>query len=238
MARCWAKEQWIKSWGTSVGDGLIIGVGVCIAAGIVVSCLAIPLQRKRRIYWSLSVLSAALAFLAAYPRIKLGLGLAAFMFGVMVWSAFYYTPYIQIRGKVYAFHSFDANADSKETRTPSATNRRRLGFEDWLATARGVWWFVAAIWLVFDASIAGSLLRRGAISNDGQDRIWFASFLIFLVLFGVALGFIEAVSEYPLAQRQTLQFVIATISSAGLFAAFYLTSYYLTTYTNRRRGDH
>lgn len=62
----------------------------------------------------------------------------------------------------------------------------------------------------------------------------FASILIFLFLFGVALGFVEAVNEYPLAQRQTLQCVIATISSAGLFAVLYLMSYYLTALTRGR----
>lgn len=206
-------------------------MGACIAAEIVLSCLTMPLERKRRIYWSLAAVTMVFAFLAAYPKIKLGLGLAAFMLAVMVWSAFYYTPYIRIRGKVYAFRSSDVSAGTEDRWPSSASNRRRLGLEDWLATARGVWWFVAAIWLVFDASIAGSLLHGRAILNDDNERIWFASILIIFLLFGVALGFIEAVNEYRLAQGQTLQFVIASVSSAGLFAVFYLTSYYLTTLT-------
>ncbi|WP_131813817.1 hypothetical protein [Mycolicibacter kumamotonensis] len=220
-----------------MGNGFVIGVVACIAAQIVVGFLTIPLPPKRQIYWSLAVLSAVLAFLAAYPKIKLGLGVAAFMLGVMVWSAFYYTPYIRTRGKIYAFTSSDTNADVDGARVWPGVNRRRLGLEDWLATARGLWWFIAGLWLVFDASITGSLLHGHALLNDGHDRIVFASIFILLGLFGVALGFIESVNEYPLAQRQTVQFVIATISSAGLFAAFYLMSYYLTALTRGRSSD-
>lgn len=60
----------------------------------------------------------------------------------------------------------------------------------------------------------------------------------FCLLFSVGFGYGEAKFGYPIAQRQRLQFIIASIYSAGLFAVLYLTSYYLTTRAfARRRGE-
>ncbi|OBK90775.1 hypothetical protein A5648_16205 [Mycolicibacter sinensis] len=214
-----------------MGNGFLVAAGLCVAVAISLAWLNLSLQLQRRIYWCCTLLASMFSFLSAYPNLQLGLGLVAFTFFAMTALAFRWTPYIRVNGRIYALRANDVNAEAENPSGPRKGNSRRLSLEEWLATARGVWWFVAAIWLVFDASIAGSLVHGGPVLNDGHDRIMFASILIFLFLFGVALGFIEAVNEYPLAQRQTLQFVIATISSAGLFAVLYLTSYYLTALT-------
>lgn len=216
-------------------DGLYVGAGLCIAAAIGLDWLKIPVARKRRLYWYLTSLTSLFFFISAYPNVRLGLGLIAFVFFGMTLLAFRYTPYVRINGATYAWHVEDANADAIENPGLSTSGRRRRSLEEWLATPRGTWWFIAGLWVAFDIPPVSMALRGDAGSS--HDRIMILSFLLFLVLFSAGVGFVEAVNEYPTAQGQWLQFIIATICSAGLFAVLYLTAYHATILVRERRDE-
>lgn len=218
-----------------MGDGSFVAAGICIAAAIGLDWLKIPLARKRRLYWYLTSLTSVFFFISAYPNVRLGAGLVAFVFFGMTLLAFLYTPYIRINGSTYAWRREDANADAIENPGLSTSRGRRLSLEEWLATPRGTWWLIAGLWAAFDIPPAGIVLRGDATSN--HDRVMMVSFLLVLVVFSAGLGVVEAVNEYPTAQGQWLQFIIASICSLGLFAMLYLTAYHATLLVRERRED-
>ncbi|OBH16223.1 hypothetical protein A5710_00950 [Mycolicibacter sinensis] len=147
-----------------------------------------------------------------------------------VGSAYAFTPYLRIRGRIYAFQPVHINAESKD----ASANLQR---HELIATPAKMWWIVAGLALAFDAAVCSSFLPGRERFNFHDDRELILYMLGFCVLFSVGFGYGEAKFSYPIARGQRLQFVIATISSAGLFALLYLTSYYLTALAKGRSAD-
>lgn len=75
---------------------------------------------ERRVYWSGVGGLAACVFFAALPDWNLGAGMALFGVVFLTASAYAYTPYIKIRGKIYAFYLQDGLPD----RSPDVTAAR------------------------------------------------------------------------------------------------------------------
>ncbi|MGB3894653.1 hypothetical protein [Mycolicibacter sinensis] len=196
-------------------------------AGISVDRLKMPLESRRRIYWYLSALAAIFVILGSYNDLQMLLALLFIVTLTTVGSAYAFTPYIRIRGRIYAFQPVHINAESKDANA-------KLQRHELIATPPKMWWIVAGFALAFDAALCSSLLPGRERINFQDDRELILLALAFCLLFSVGLGYGEAKFGYPIAQRQRLQFVIATISSAGLFAMLYLTSYYLTALTRGR----
>lgn len=215
--------------------GLFAGAGLCIAGTIGLRWLKTTLTQQRRIYWCLTCLAAIAVFVAAYPNLRLGSGLFAFMFFAMTLLAYRYTPYLRISGRTYALRADDTMADAMENPARSTDGDRRRSLEEWLATPRGMWWFIAGLWVVFDVPLVSMILRGEAISS--HDRVMILAFLLFLVLCSAVLGFYDAVNQYPIAQGQRRQFMIAAICSAGLSAVLYLTVYHATIWMREGRED-
>lgn len=186
-----------------------------------------PLESRRRIYWCFSALAAVFVILGAYNDLQLLLALLFVVLLTTVGSAYAFTPYIRIRGRIYAFQPGHINVESKDT-------AEKLHRHEQIATPTKMWWIVAGFAVAFDAALCSSFLPGRERLNFQDDRELILYALAFCVLFSVGFGYGEAKFGYPIAQRQRLQFVIATISSAGLFAVLYLMSYYLTALTRGR----
>jgi hypothetical protein len=218
----------MQPWGIDMGNAFIVAAGLCIAAGASVDFLKLPLESKRRIYWHCALLAVVFAFLAACPDPAKTLGMVGVVLIATVGWAYAHTPYIRIRGKIYAFQPIHINAESEGASA-------KLQRHQQIATPAKMWWIIAGFWLAFDVAVCSSLLPGHERFSFQHRRELILYMLGFCVLSGVGFGHGEAKFGYPIAQRQRLQFVIASISSASLFAVLYLTSYYLTARAIGRR---
>jgi len=66
----------------------------------------------RRIFWMGTLIAVISAFFISYPPDwKLGFTLSLLFGGVMIFRAYTSTPYIKIRGKIYAYSVIDSQPD-------------------------------------------------------------------------------------------------------------------------------
>ncbi|MGB5794930.1 MAG: hypothetical protein WBH51_03955 [Mycolicibacter algericus] len=203
-------------------NAFIIAAGLCIAAGGSLDFLKLPLESRRRLYWYLAFLAGVFVFLAAYPDPAKTLGAIGVVLIATVGWAYVHTPYIRIRGRIYAFQPMHINAESED-------ETAKLQRHEQIATPPKIWWIIAGFLLAFGVAMCCSFLpgREGFSLQHYRELILYMAG--FCVLFAIGMGYGEAKSRYPIAQGQRLQFIIASIFSAGLFAMLYLTTYYLTT---------
>src|SRR5262245_54098544 len=66
---------------------------------------------RRRIYWGCTIVGAGAAFLMVNPDWKKGFAIALGCLAIMTVVAYANTPYIKIRGKVYALTVQDSQPD-------------------------------------------------------------------------------------------------------------------------------
>lgn len=143
-------------------------------------------------------------------------------------AAYGYTPYIKIRGKIYALNADDSRPDPEDmpTETDSAIDDHAKhdpapDSYSGLLTARKMWWVVAILMLI--AAINVRIFWEGG-STEWLSGLIGAAFLLF---FSVVLGLGDASWGYGIARGQTIQFVIISIITAGTFAVIYLAAYWI-----------
>jgi hypothetical protein len=193
---------------------------LCVAT-IVLLLLFVKRDRswERRVYWTGTFGAVVCAFLAALPYWKYGVGAVIFGVALMTFGAYAYTPYIKIRGKIYAFWLPDSLPDPPPgvTAAPGSDDPAPDSYGG-LVTARKHWW--AAI---FTVAFFGCLLLIRA-----DDKPWWltpaAAAILVTASFGY--GYIDASWGYSIARGQRLQFVIIAIITAGAFTLLYVVGYY------------
>lgn len=84
---------------------------LCLLSGLVLPRLKIIRSLQRRIYWSCAIVSAMFGFLCGYPDLREGFVTAGALLAAMATIAFRFTPYVKIRGKIYAGSESDRRAD-------------------------------------------------------------------------------------------------------------------------------
>lgn len=190
---------------------------------------------QRRIYWSSTCVAAVAAFLMFYPDGKKGVLVALGMFGAMIVAAYGYTPYIKIRGKVFALNATDRRPDPEDDRAESTGDEQgkvpRGQASDaysGLVTARKMWWVVTILMLIAAINV------RIFIESGAQDWASGAAALM-IVFFAVVLGLGDASWGYGIARGQKIQFAISTIITAGTFAIIYLGAYWIGKHNPVRR---
>jgi hypothetical protein len=208
---------------------------VCIA--ILITAVAVALiqqffdhsrSSQRRIYWGSTCLGAIAALLAPYPDWKKGVGVALFLFAAMAAAAYGYTPYIKIRGKIYALNAVDSQPDPEDKPTETALDTNDHGGTDptpdsysGLLTARKMWWALTALMLIAAINV------RIFIESGGKDWAASAAVVVLMIFFAVVLGLGDASWGYGIARGQKIQFAIVTIITAGTFAIIYLAAYWI-----------
>lgn len=217
-------------WGTDMSNAFVIAAVLCIAAGGFLDYLKVPLESKRRIYWYLAGLTMLFAVLAAYPDPATILAAIAVMLIATVGWAYAHTPYIRIHGTIYAFQPIHKNAESEGESAKLQRHER-------IATPPKIWWIIAGFGLAFDVAVCSSYLPGREEFGFQNNRELILYMLGFCLFFAIGMGYGEAKFRYPIAQGQRLQFLIASISSAGLFAVLYLSAYQLTSRASRRRDN-
>ncbi|MGV9802490.1 hypothetical protein ACWDTP_31020 [Mycobacterium sp. NPDC003449] len=191
---------------------------------------------QRRIYWSSTCVGAIAAFLTLYPDVGKGLLVGLAIFAAMGIAAYGYTPYIKIRGKIYALTAQDSDPDPEGKPIENAVDDEDHTEHDpapdaysGLLTARKMWWMVAVLMLI--AAINLRIFIESGCEDWGPGIIG-AGFLVF---FGIGLGIGDASWGYRIAREQYVQFAIVSIITVGTFAVLYLVAYSLAKIKPLRR---
>ncbi len=200
------------------------------AIGLLFTVLASSKNRRagRRVFWGGALLAAISAFFIAYPPDwKSGALLAMFASGMTVFTAYFYTPYIKIRGKIYAFHIDDSRPDPSSGASPAPANDepsydpaqdayRALGG----TTASKMWWLMIFAMALCVLGVAEYFHFRDSLWSAVSAA---AVVVVVAALFGYA---VDASPGYPIARGQYLQFAIVSVITAGVFTIFYLCGYF------------
>jgi len=178
---------------------------------------------KRRCYWGGTAGAAICIILASIPDWTGGTIFATVAAGVMTMTAYFATPYIAIRGKVVAFHTYHERS-SQDTATKSCTDQTGQELDPYPdqygtgVTAKKAWWLLVP---------AMGLCVAMVLTNLGPGRSLFLllSAAFFLVIGAFLLGFGDASWDYAVARRQIGQLVLITIITAGVFTVAYLAGF-------------
>jgi hypothetical protein len=203
--------------------------GVAVSVAVIQQFFNHSRRSQRLVYWSCTCIAAVAGFMAVHPDPKKGIQFALFALAMMVGIAWAYTPYIKIRGRIYALTVHDSQPDPDENdddnldvaaegasdgQAPDPAPDAYSG----LLTTTKMWWLLVAISGISSINIYAYL--------TGEGEAWVAAIgLAFLVFLGIATGYGDASWEYRIARGQYLQFGISTVITAGAFAVLYLMAY-------------
>lgn len=90
---------------------LLAIIVLCLLSGFFLSLFKLTVAQARRIYWRCAALGAVAAFLCGYPDVARGIEMAACVVAAMMLMAMRATPYLKVRGKIYAFSAADRRAE-------------------------------------------------------------------------------------------------------------------------------
>jgi hypothetical protein len=202
---------------------------VCFVAGFSLSSLRITRSAQRRIYWLFACLAGVSGFLMCYPDRAKGLGVAGLFVAAMVVAAYAATPYIKIRGKIFALSLADSQPDGHEAATHAGggVDPTPDSYSGMLSAAK-LWWMLAIV-----AVIAGGNVYYAAVGREKGVIPWASA--AFLALLALGAGYADGSWNYPLARRQYIQLAAASLVTVGVFLALYLVSYYMATRWPLRR---
>ncbi|MCV7421374.1 hypothetical protein H7K45_12550 [Mycobacterium yunnanensis] len=189
--------------------------------------------RGRRLFWSGLVLAVGSAFFIAYPpNWKSGLGLSTFVAAMMLFTAFFTTPYLKVGGKVFAFFTIDA--ESEETASndvrgaePRSRPAQRTGA---LTSARKLWWLMVP-------AMALCVFNVEQFVVAGENPRLAAAMAAVIVVVALTLGYGDGRADFGFARKQFLQFVIVSVMTLGTLAVLYAVGYAVGRQMWRRRQD-
>jgi hypothetical protein len=200
------------------------------AVGLLLTVLASSKNRRagRRVFWGGALFASISAFFIAYPPDwRSGVLLSLFASGMTVFTAYAYTPYIKIRGKIYAFHIDDSRPDPSPGGTPPPGSDA-LDYDPTpdaysgmgLTTAGKMWWLMVFV-------MGGCAFNVVAYFHFREDPWILPLSAAFIVVGGVGFGYFgDASWGYPIARGQRVQFVIISMATLGVFTILYLGAYY------------
>lgn len=191
-------------------------------AGLLLPVVA-PLNNRRvgrRIFWGGLLVACVSAFFIAYPPDwKLGIGMSLFAASLMLFTAYFNSPYIKIRGKIYALHIEDSQPDaSPDGQAAPSRDDHDLTADSYggRITAKKFWWLMVP---------AMTICAFPAVVVD-KEKPWTAPLMVaFIVAGAISLGYQDAICQYPIARGQRVQCVLVSVVTLGVFIIFYLSAY-------------
>ena len=161
------------------------------------------------------------AFFIAYPPDwKSGLGLSAFVAAMMLFTAFFTTPYLKIGGKVFAFFTVDTESEKRATDDGQAVESQSRPAQPTgaLTSARKLWWLVVP-------AMALCVLNIEQYVVAGESPRLAAAMAAVIVAVALTLGYGDGRANFGFARRQTLQFVIVSVMTLGTLTVLYVGAY-------------
>lgn len=207
----------------------------CLAITVVAPWIRRDRSGERRVFWAATAGAAVFAVIASLPDWKLGVGMSLFVGGLTVFTAYFNGSYIKIRGKIYAFHVRDCQAEARADGAP-ASDGNDIAYDQapdsygGLTTARKFWWLAVSAVAILSFSIVGYIIDK--------EKVWLAVIscaIIFLT--AIVLGYGDASWGYSIARRQRIQFGIIAVITAGTFTILYLGAYYAAKRWPLRRKE-
>lgn len=189
--------------------------------------------RGRRLFWSGLAIAVVSAFFIAYPPgWKAGLGLSVFVAAMMLFTAFFTTPYLKVGGKVFAFFTIDAESEKKAQDDGQVVEPRRRPVQPTgvLTSARKLWWLMvpAMALCVFN-------IEQYVVAGE-SPRLAVAMAAVIVVV-ALTLGYGDGRANFGFARRQTLQFVIVSVITLGTLTVLYVGAYAMGRQMWRRPQD-
>ncbi|ORA41762.1 hypothetical protein [Mycobacterium branderi] len=171
------------------------------------------------------------AFFLGYPNWKEGLGAGLFVLAAMIIAAYGYTPYIKIRGKIYALSVIDSQPDTDHPCAQATADPNKDPAPDaysGILTAKKLWWILVPVLAI------SSINTYAFMTHEGEG--WVAGIGIGLLLvLATGAGFSDGSWGYRIARGQYTQFIIVTVITVGVFTAIYLGAYFAAKHRPLRR---
>lgn len=181
------------------------------------------LRTGRRVFWGGTLIACVSVFLMAYPPDwKSGIGMSLLVACAMAFIAYANTPFLRIRGRVYAFSNDDRRADQPVAGRSLEEGAPRPVSEPYGAgvTAAKSWWRAVLVMAIFAFSLLMFFTRN--------ESPWLAALTGIGVMLGaVGFGYRDALLGNSIASGQHVQFVIISVLTVGVFAVLYLSTYYV-----------
>ncbi|GAA2784340.1 hypothetical protein [Mycolicibacterium pallens] len=201
---------------------LFIAGCVALGAGWLGTAFVKDRQYERWLYWFGSLTGGAFVSLSLADRgwntvVIVAVGLAL----VIVFQAYFKTPYIRIRGRNHAFSMQDSAPDPADVDPDEPPSMPPRDSYPGRITARKAWWLFVAI--VAIPALGGALTGWDAKTLPSAGLV---------CLGALVSGIDDATRKLPKARGQTTQAIIAaalSISMAFLPAILYLLGYRIGT---------
>jgi hypothetical protein len=176
------------------------------------------LSRNRRIFWGATAAAMTFTLLGLLPDWKYGLGAAFAIAALFAFRAFRNTPYIKVRGKIYAAQRSDRLAETVPDNSDSGHDSIPDSYTG-SSTANETWWMTIVAYAICMFVIYGDFIAH---------HIHFAGIPAVIIFMYVPLyfGYWDACWGYPIARGQLLQLAILTVMTAGIFGALYFPGFY------------
>lgn len=203
---------------SNLSFGVII---LCLVGGFTLSFLKISTSAQRRIYWTLACTAGVSGIFLKYPSWDDAVALGLFPLVTMAFIAYVATPYIKIRGRIYALTITDPDPEDAPATTDSTQPEIDLHPDSYsgLLTATTMWWLFLIPSVIATGHVYLIIIGKG----ESWAAIMSVTFLALLIA-GTAYG--DASWQYPIARGQYVQFVVNTVITAGVFYFLYVAAYY------------
>ena len=175
----------------------------------------------RRIFWGGFLLATVSAFFISYPPDwKTGAGLSLLAAIVLLIPAYFGSPYIKIRGKIYAIGIEDTRPDPAPDGTPVAVDGPdpTIGSYSGAITAQKLWRLAIFVTGLFAFGVISY-----SIDGESPGIAWMSAAA--LVGMAATIGYGDASEGHPVARGQRIPFVIIAIITGGVFTVIYLVAY-------------
>ena len=189
--------------------------------------------RGRRLFWSGLAIAVVSAFFIAYPPDwKSGLGLSAFVAAMVLFTAFFTTPYLKVGGKVLTFFTVDSESKKRASDDGQAVEPRRRPAQPtgMLTSARKLWWLMVPAMALCAVNVEQYVVGRES------PRLAVAMAAVIVVV-ALTLGYGDGRANFGFARRQTLQFVIVSVITLGTLTVLYVGAYAVGRQMLRRHQD-
>jgi hypothetical protein len=199
IAEAGTAGQHRPGWATA-----LFAVALVIVAATVALMFCVKARHvKRRIFWVGLLTADGCAAVSALPlgmdtTVTFFVGIAL----VIVFRAYYDTPYLKIGGRIYALHLSDSRPDPPRDGSPAEPMPPPPPDSYQEATAQTVWW----VFTVLIGSVAVSVYLRG----------WFSWAILSTALFSalaVIGGIDDATRKLPMARGQHVQAFVMSVAS-------------------------
>lgn len=156
----------------------------------------------RGIFWAGAAVTTISAFFIGLPRgWRSGAGGSACVIAAVIFTAYLYTPFLNIRGKVRTFYSDGVQPYGAGVTTPKA------------------WWQLLLALTLFMYPVFAF-----ATGRSGPSQMAISAALA--IAAGASFGYRDRFLHNPIAAGQRIQFALASIITIGVFPVCYLAAYY------------